>query len=65
MNDLVRELIETHPQYNATLKHMPKFEGDVRRLDRFRTFKKSQKSKWGRSKVKSKLSFEVNSGLKF
>ena len=30
MNDLVREFIETHPQYDATLKHMPKFESDVR-----------------------------------
>jgi len=57
MNDLVREFLETNPAYHAVLKLMPKYEGDIRRLDKFRKFKKRKNRK---AKVTSKLSFEIN-----
>ena len=56
MNDLVREFLEANPQYNAVLKHVPGYEGKIRRLVRFRKFKRKNKAK----RVTSKLSFDVS-----
>jgi len=56
MNDLVREFLEANPQYNAVLKNVPGYEGKIRRLDRFRKFKRKNKAK----RVNSKLSFDIN-----
>jgi len=54
MNDLVREYMEAH-EYRAALKHMHSYQRSVRRLDKFRKFKRSRKSNGI-----MKLSFEVN-----
>jgi len=60
MNDLVREVVEGISNCHKVLKHMPEFQQDSKRLERLRSFLRSQKSKSSNPNVIPKLSFEIN-----